>query len=131
MHYGLLKTQHHSLGLTHFRQRQQKRQRGFRALVSIHAIHMQPVPASAVFRRVQFQPEIVPPDKPVEGPLRLLVPPDVAGRAIRFESRRNHGLRLDRLLVELRPRAVPLIETVAADRAEMASLGDLHVVEPA
>ena len=64
----------------HFRQRVQEGERGFRALVLVHTIHMQRVAAAAGGRRVEFQSQIVPAEKPVEDTLGVVIPPKI-GRA--------------------------------------------------
>ena len=90
-----------------------------------------PSPAAAALGRVEFQAQIVPAEEPVEGALRLLVPPDVGCGAIGFQAGRDHGLRLDGLLVEIGARAAAPVESIAADRPEVALLGDLQLVQPA
>ena len=100
-------------------------------LVSIDAIHVQSVAAAAALGRIEFQPEIVPADEPVERALRLFIPPDIRRGAISFQTGRNHGLRLDGLLIEIGARAATAVEAIAADRPEVAFLGDLQFVQPA
>ena len=119
----LLEARHHVLRQSHFRQREQERQRGLRALVPIDAIHMQSIAAAAGLRRVELQAEIVPADEPVEGALGLFVPPEVRCGAIGFQAGGDRRLRFDGLLVEIGARAAAAIEAVAADRAEVALLG--------
>ena len=102
---GFLETGEDVLRQLHFRQRKQEGQGGFRSLVSVDAIHMQPIAAAARFRRVEFESQIVPADEPVKGALRVFVPPEVRGGAIGFQTSRNRGLRLDGLLVEIGARA--------------------------
>src|ERR1051326_1555757 len=113
---------YHVLRQPHFGEGKQKGQRGFRALISIHPIHMQSVSAAAAVGRIQLQSEVVPPDKPIEGTSCLLVPPGVGCGAIRLQAGRDHGLRLDWLLVEICPRASSSVKAIAADRAEMTFL---------
>ena len=62
---------------------------------------------------------------------RLFVPPDVRRGAIRLQTGRDHGLRLDGLLIEMRASASPPVEAIAADRPKVAVLGDLQLVQPA
>jgi len=104
----------------HFRLRQQKSQRGFRTLVLVAPVRVQPIAAAAALAGVEFQPQIVPAKEPVEGPLRLSVPPWVGRGTVCFQARRNRGLRLDRLLVELRACAVAPIESIASYGAQLA-----------
>ena len=59
----------------HLRQRKQEGQGGFRSLVPVDPIYMQPIAAAAGLGRVEFESEIVPADEPVEGALRVFVPP--------------------------------------------------------
>src|SRR5205823_4778129 len=92
---------------------------------------MQAVAARAGSGRIEFEAEIVPPDEPVESALRLVVPPKVRCGAERFEASRDHCLRLDRLLVELRASAAAAVETVAPDRSKMTLLGNLQLIQPA
>src|SRR6266536_5117091 len=84
----------------HFSQREQKRERGFRSLVLIDAIHVQTIPATAGVRGIKFQAEIVPAQKPIEGALSLFVPPLVGSCAVGFKTCGHHGLGLDGLLIE-------------------------------
>ena len=107
----------------HFRQRKQKSQGRFRALVLVDAIHMQRIAAAARAGRVHFQSEIIPAEKPIEGALGLLVPPAVRRGAIGFQTGRHHGLRFNGLLIESGAQAAAPVKSVAADRAEVAVLG--------
>src|SRR5437016_9902624 len=91
---------------------------------------MQSVATAAALGRIQFQAEIVPADEPVEGALRLFVPPDIGGSAIGFQTGRNHGLRLDGLLVKIGARAAARVEAITADRPKVAFLGVLQFVQP-
>src|ERR1700757_2904209 len=79
-------TGYHVLRQAHLRQRQQEGQRGFRPLVSVDPIDMQAIAAGPAFGRIELQAEVVPSDEPVESALRLLVPPDVRGHAISFQT---------------------------------------------
>src|ERR1017187_6213258 len=106
----------------HFRQRQEKGQHRFRSLVLVAPVLVQPIATTAGLRGVEFQPEIVPAEEPVEGALRLLIPPRVGCGAVRFQASRDRGLRLDGLLVEVRARAVTLIESVTADGPQLTLL---------
>ena len=126
-----LETRHYVLRQLHLRQRKQECQRGFRSLVPVDPIHMQSIAAAAGLGRVEFQSEIVPADEPVEGALRLLVPPDVRCGAIGFQTGRDRGLRFDGLLVEIGARAAAAVEAVAANRPEVALLGHLQFGQPA
>jgi len=74
-------------------------------LIPIDPIDMQSVEATARPRRVQFQSKVVPADEPIERALRLLVPPRIGCRPVRFQAGRHHGLCLDRLLIEVGARA--------------------------
>src|ERR1019366_7053063 len=93
----------------HFRQRQEKGQHGFRSLVFVAPVRVQPVATAAGLAGVEFQPEIVPAEEPVEGALRLFIPPRVGCGAVRRQASRDRGLGLDGLLVELRAPAITLI----------------------
>ena len=84
-----------------------------------------------VFAAVNFQPEIVPAEEPVEGALRLFVPPGIGCGAVGFEAGRDHRLRLDGLLVEVRARAAATIKSVAADGPQLPMLRSLDFHEPA
>ena len=115
----------------HLRQRKQEGQGGFRSLVPVDPIHVQPIAAAAGFGRVEFQSEIVPADEPVEGALRLFVPPEVRCGAIGFQTGRDRCLRLDGLLVEIGARAAAAIKSVAANGSKVTLLGDLQFRQPA
>src|SRR5882672_6208327 len=65
---------HRILREPHFRQRKQKCQRGFRALICVDAVHMQRIAAAAGVGGIQLQAEIVPAKKPIEGALRVFMP---------------------------------------------------------
>ena len=80
---------------------------------------------------VEFQPQIVPAKEPVEGALRLSVPPWVGRGAVCFQASRNRGVRLDGLLVEVRACAVTPIESVAADGPQLPMLRSLYAHKPA
>ena len=92
---------------------------------------MQSIAAAAALGGIKFQAEIVPAEEPVESALRLFVPPEVRRGAIGFQTRRDHGLRLNGLLVEIGARAATTVEAIAADRPEVTFLGDLQIVQPA
>ena len=102
----------------HFRLRQQKSQRGFRTLVLVAPVRVQPIAAAAALAGVEFQPQIVPAKEPVEGPLRLSVPPWVGRGTVCFQARRNRGLRLDRLLVEVAQRLLDALTALQPQWAE-------------
>ena len=51
--------------------------------------------------------------------------------AIRFEAGGDHGVRLERLLIEARPLAASRPEAVAADRREVPALRGLRLEQPA
>ena len=84
-----------------------------------------------VWRAVEFLPEVVAAEEPVEGALRLLVPPGVGRGAVRFQASRDRGLRLDGLLVEVRACAVAPIESVAANGPQLPMLRGLYAHQPA
>jgi len=105
-----------------FRQTTEERQHRFRALVFVAPVRVQTIAATASLRSVQFQPEIVPAEEPVEGALRLFIPPRVGRGAVRCQASRDRGLRLDGLLVEVRACAVTLIESVAANGPQLTLL---------
>jgi hypothetical protein len=67
----------HILRKPHFRQRKQEGQRGFRSLISVDPIYVQPIATATRIGRVEFQAEIVPADEPVEGALSVFVPPGI------------------------------------------------------
>ena len=92
---------------------------------------MQPVVAAASRGRVEFQAEIVPADKPVEGALGVFVPPEVGSGAIGFQAGRDGGLGLDGLLVEIGASAAAAVEAVAANGAKVTLLGHLQFGQPA
>src|SRR6266851_1503930 len=125
------KTRQHILRQAHLRQRKQEGQGCFRSLVPVDPIHVQPIAAAACFGRVEFQSEIVPADEPVEGALRLLVPPEVRRGAIGFKTGRDHCLRLDGLLVKVGAYAAAAIKSVAANGSKVTLLGDLQFRQPA
>ena len=106
----------------HLRQRQQKGQHRFRSLVFVAAVRVQSIAAAARLGGVEFQAEIIPAEEPVEGALRLFIPPQVGRGAVRFQASRDRALRLDGLLVEIRAYAVALIESVAANGPQLAML---------
>ena len=89
---------------------------------------MQSIAAAAGLGRVELQAEIVPADEPVEGALRLLVPPEVRCGAIGFKTSRDRCLRLDGLLVEIGARAATAVEPVAANGPKVTLLRDLQFV---
>ena len=125
------KTRQYVLRQSHLRQRKQEGQGGFRSLVPVDPIHMQPIAAAACLGRVEFQSEIVPADEPVEGALRLFVPPDVRCGAIGFQTGRDRGLRLNGLLVEIGARAAAAVEPIAANGPKVTLLGHLQFRQPA
>ena len=115
----------------HFRKGQEEGQRRFRSLVFVAPVRVQPIAAAASLAGVEFQPEVVRAEEPVEGALRLSMPPRVGCGAVRFQASRNRGLRLDGLLVEFRACAVAPIESVAANRPQLAVRRCLYAHQPA
>src|SRR5207244_9379846 len=92
---------------------------------------MQPIATAACFGSAEFQSEIVPADEPVEGALRLLVPPEVRCGAIGFKTGCDHCLRLDGLLVKVGAHAAAAIKSVGANGSKVTLLGDLQFRQPA
>ena len=119
------------LGYGHLDQRDLEREGGLGALVLIHTVMMQAVPASAGGRIVKRQTEIITSEKPFEGALRLTPPSWIARDTEGLQTRGNHRLGLHRLLVEIRALAILLMEAIAADRPEMPGRGLLLRGQPA
>ena len=93
---------------------------------------MQAVSTTACCRIVDRQVQVVATEEPVKGAPRFLVPPLIAGKAMRFEAGRDHGLRLHRLLIEARTLTAALIKTVGTDRHKMTAVrvGSLQIRQP-
>src|SRR6266404_5089951 len=98
---------------------------------SADPVFMQPIAAAACFGRVEFEPQIVPTDKPVKGALRMFKPPDVRRSAIGFQTGRDRCLRLNGLLVEIGARAAATVEPVTANGSKVTLLGHLQFRQPA
>jgi len=64
---AMIKRADHRLQQFHFCQREQEGQSGFRALVLVDAIHMQGIVAAPGARRVKFEAQVVPAEKPIKG----------------------------------------------------------------
>ena len=62
--------------------------------------------------------------------LRLFVPPRIRRGAVGFETGRDHGVRFDGLLVEIRTGAAAGIKSVAADGPEIAAFRGLYLHQP-
>src|SRR3989442_8034428 len=122
---------HHAFRQAHFLQRQQKRQRGFGALVQIDAVNVQRVETAAGAGVVKGLAEIVPPKKPLERLARFIEPEIVPGADERLPTGRNCGGGLDRLLIKFRPRSALSVKTAGTDGAEMAGFRRLLLREPA
>ncbi len=105
-----VKARQHVLRKLHFRQGKQEGQGGFRSLVSVDPIHMQPIAAAPCLGRVKLESEIVPADEPVKSALCLLIPPDVRCGAVGFQTGRDCCLRINGLLVEIGARAAAAVE---------------------
>src|SRR5438105_3512248 len=90
----------HTIDRAHVDEREEKGQRRLRALVLVHAVDVERVPATAGRRVIEPSAQMVLAEKPVEGATRLLVPERTAGDALRIEARGDHGGGLDRLLIE-------------------------------
>ena len=99
------------LGVVHFGEGKVEGQGRFGALVFVDAVVVQAVAAAAGAGIVERQAEIVAAQKPLEGALRLARPRSILRGAKGLEAGGDHGLRLHRLLVEVRARAVPLIRS--------------------
>src|SRR3954470_22859456 len=91
---------------------------------------MQGIAATAGAGGVKLEAEIVPAEEPIEGALGVFVPTRVRGGVEGFEASRHHGVRLDRLLVEVGARFAAAVEAVTANRTKVAMLGGLEVSEP-
>src|SRR5579872_1616378 len=126
-----LKTGQDTLSQTHLRQGKQECKSRLGSLISIDAIYMQPVAAPACFRRVEFQAEVVPAQKPIKCALRVFVPPEVRCSAIGFETGRDSCLSLNGLLIEIRADAPTPVESVAANGPKMPLFGRLQFGQPA
>src|SRR5262245_34761235 len=84
----------------HFSKRKEQGERGFRALILIDAINMQPVAATPRLGVVECHPQIVSTLEPFKSLSGLSQPVAVAGRLVSFNACANGGMCLDRLLVE-------------------------------
>ena len=127
----LLETGERVLQRLHFRQRQQKGQRGFRALILAQPVHMEAVAAAAGAGIIQRQAQIIAAEKPLERAARFRHPEHVAGGVIRLDAGGNGGLRLDGLLVELRAFLAAREKSVRADGPERAGIRSLNFDQPA
>jgi hypothetical protein len=86
----------------HFAHRDEVGQRGFGALILVHAVGVQSIAATARLRIIERKAEIVAAQEPLEGDAGLFVPEGIVGGAIGLEARRDGAVGLDRLLVKLR-----------------------------
>ena len=114
-----------------FSERQLEREGGLRALILVRAVVVQAVAAAARGGIVKGNAKVVAAEEPLESATRLAPPEAVVGRAECFEAGGDHGLGFDRLLVKDRAGAVPFMEAIAADRAEMTGRGVLVASQPA
>ena len=112
-------------GQTQFKQRQQKCQGRFRALVLVDPTGMETIPATSRGRIAHWKAEVVVSQEPVKSPAGLSDPAILTRLAIGFDTGRDQGMSFDRLLVEARPFTAFGIKTVRANRNEVALLGAL------
>ena len=82
---------------------------------------MQAVATTAGGRIVNRQMQIIAAEEPFESASGFFAPALVSGDAIRFETRGDHGLGFDRLLIEARALAAAFIKAIGADGNKMAS----------
>src|SRR6187397_1902379 len=92
------------------------------ALVLVRPIRMQTITAATCRGIVDWQVQVVSPQKPFEGTAGFLVPSFFSGSLVSFQTGRDHGMWFDRLLIKAGPFASLRIKTVRTDGDEMLSL---------
>lgn len=93
---------------------------------------METIAAAAGSGVVHREMQVVAPQKPLEGAAGFLLPVLVSGEMMGFQTGRDHGLRLHRLLVEAGAFSTLLIKMVGADGNEMPAsrIRSLQVCQP-
>ena len=84
----------------HFQKGEQETQAGFGALVFVNSIRMQAIAATAGFRIIEWQSELILIEVPIKDPPGVVRPQVVSGGALRFEAGCNHCASFHRLLIE-------------------------------
>lgn len=76
--------------------------------------------------------QVIAAEKPLEGASYLLIPLLIPRDAVSFETGRNHGLCLHRLLIEAGPFAALLIKAIGTNGDKMLSfcIRTLQVCQP-
>jgi len=94
---------------------------------------MQTIAAAAGSGVVHREMQVVSPQKPLEGAAGFLLPEFVSGEMMCFQTGRDHGLGLHRLLVEAGTFTTLLIKMVGTDGNEMPAscIRPLQVCQPA
>src|SRR5258708_32512345 len=97
----------------------------------INAVGMQCIATTAGAGIVESLSEIVATEEPFEAATCSALPNQVAGKRIRFNTRGDHRVSFQRLLIKASALVAAGPETVTADRPEMISISHLRLHQPA